>query len=436
MMNTVERTLAALRALPGADAWKLVELRAERNERYYIGRVPETARAVSKTDCDVSVYVDSGEGESRTRGECAVKIADGASDAEIAAALSRAVSTAAGMRNPWFPLAEPGSAAPVPPPNPFEGVDPAVSLEGLRAALYRHDGEGGASINSLELFLSRTATRVVNSSGVDVSWTAWNGHCEFVVNAGAGRDQVELWTERDFAVPDHEALAALARARLAAARDRLAAVPTPDCEGLPLVLAGELAGEIFAYYKANLSAQAVYERRAAFALGEDTGGPGDGDRLELEALGSMPHAALGAPYDADGFPLGSARCVVDGRVERLVAPLKYARYLGLEPTGSLRLFRLAGGRETAAALRSRDHVEVVDFSDFFVDPTGGDFGGEIRLAYLVRDGRRVAVTGGSVTGTVPANRGRIRLSAETEAKTLGVSPVLCLLPAVTVSKAT
>jgi len=79
---------------------------------------------------------------------------------------------------------------------------------------------------------------------------------------------------------------------------------------------------------------------------------------------------------------------------------------------------------------------VVDFSDFFVDPTGGDFGGEIRLAYLVRDGRRVAVTGGSVTGTVPANRGRIRLSAETEAKTLGVSPVLCLLPAVTVSKAT
>lgn len=434
-MNTIERTLAALRSLSGADAWKLVELRRERHERYYIGRGLETARVVSKTDCDVSVYVDSGEGGARTRGECAVKIADGASDAEIAAALARAVSTAAGMRNPWFPLAEPAAALTVPPPNPFEGVEPGVSLEGLRAAFYRHDGEGGASINSLELFLTRAETRVVNSLGVDVRWSTWDAHCEFIVNAGAGRDQVELWTERDFAAPDHEALAASTRDRLAAARDRLAAVPTPGCGGLPLVLSGELAGEIYAYFKANLSAQAAYEKRAAFALGEDTGGPGSGDLLELEALGVLPHSALSAPYDSDGFPLASARCIENGTVRRLVAPLRYATYLGLEATGALRLFTLKGGRESAAELRARPHLEVVDFSDFYVDPTAGDFGGEIRLAYLVRDGRRLPVTGGSVTGSMPANRGRIRLSAETEAKAQSVSPVLCLLPEVTVSKA-
>lgn len=46
------------------------------------------------------------------------------------------------------------------------------------------------------------------------------------------------------------------------------------------------------------------------------------------------------------------------------------------------------------------------------DPATGDFGGEIRLAYLCRGTERIPVTGGSVTGTMAENRGRIRLSRE------------------------
>ncbi|MBN1243519.1 MAG: hypothetical protein JXA15_12525 [Spirochaetales bacterium] len=435
MMTTTDLVLDALRSLHGASAWKLESLRSLRHERYYVGKAQETARAVEKLDCEATVYVDSGEGEARTRGECAVKLADGASGAEIGAALSRALVAAAGARNPWFPLAEPSGAGRSLEASGFEALEPGAALEGLRSALYRHDGEGGAAINSLELFLSRKERRVVNSAGVDVSWTSWAGHLEFVVNAGAGHEQVELWTERAFAEPDAEGLAALVRDRLAAVRDRLSAMPTPDCAGLPLVLSGELAGEVYSYFQANLSAQAAYEKRAAFGVGDDTGAPGDGDAIEFTALGALRHAVGGAPYDQDGYPLGELRCVEAGRVKTLIAPLRYARYLGMAPSGALGLFTLAGGRSTAAELRAADHLEVVDFSDFFVNPTGGEFGGEIRLGFLVRDGRRVAVTGGSVTGSMVANRGRLRLSRELGEKARSLSPELCVLPVVSVAAA-
>lgn len=82
------------------------------------------------------------------------------------------------------------------------------------------------------------------------------------------------------------------------------------------------------------------------------------------------------------------------------------------------------------------HIEAVAFSDFYVDSTTGDFGGEIRLAYVNRDGARIPVTGGSITGSVTANRGEMLLSREIEAKARSLSPVACILPSATVSPAT
>jgi predicted Zn-dependent protease len=146
-------------------------------------------------------------------------------------------------------------------------------------------------------------------------------------------------------------------------------------------------------------------------------------------------APNGDPYDDSGFPLASVKCIDAGRVARLVASVKYAHYLGLPATGLLPLFELAPGKSTEKELRSMPHVEGASFSDFFVDSTTGDFGGEIRLAYVHRGGKRIPVTGGSITGSLTANRGEILLSRESEAKARSLSPVACLLPFVTVSPA-
>ncbi len=432
----IERIVSGLKAA-GAEDWKIVEKRNDGLEWYFIGKTLDTARSVTTASYDVSVYSEGSVVPAKTRGECAVKIQSGAGDAEIASILRRAAATAAAMDNPWYPLTEPSSEAPARISSGFDSLPRGEGMERVRAALYAHDGLDGATINSLELFLRKVSTRIVNSRGVDVDWSLWRGNGEFIVNAGRGSGEIELYSEFEFSEPDTERLSETVRRQLVAARDRLVAVATPDCAGLPLLLSGELAEQVYGYYLDNLDGHAVYEKFSNFNLGDQVGKEGGtGDRVELSAVPLAKGCPNGAPYDGSGFLLKGMKCIEAGRVVRLVTSVKYAHYLNLPATGILPLFVLAPGSLAEKELRSMPHIEAVTFSDFFVDTTTGDFGGEIRLAYIHRDGKRIPVTGGSITGSVTTNRGELLLSREVEAKSRSLSPVACLIPIVTVSPAT
>ena len=54
----------------------------------------------------------------------------------------------------------------------------------------------------------------------------------------------------------------------------------------------------------------------------------------------------------------------------------------------------------------------MEFSDFQVDDVTGDIAGEIRLAYLHRDGKTVPVSGGSVSGNMNELVKGMQFSAE------------------------
>ena len=45
-------------------------------------------------------------------------------------------------------------------------------------------------------------------------------------------------------------------------------------------------------------------------------------------------------------------------------------------------------------------LDIVSFSAFECDPMSGDFGGEIRIAYLYENGKRTVLTGGSISAKV------------------------------------
>jgi len=88
-----------------------------------------------------------------------------------------------------------------------------------------------------------------------------------------------------------------------------------------------------------------------------------------------------------------------------------------------------------AMLQDKPHLEAAAFSDFFVDETTGDFGGELRLGYLVRDGKRIPIRGGSITGSMAQNRGKVRFSRELESFSICRGPAACIVPTASVSRA-
>jgi len=86
-----------------------------------------------------------------------------------------------------------------------------------------------------------------------------------------------------------------------------------------------------------------------------------------------------------------------------------------------------GGSRAEAELRKGDYLEVVEFSDFQVDPMGGDIAGEIRLGYLHKNGTVRIVSGGSVSGKMADVLPTLTFSKETEQYDTSVIPSVTLL---------
>ena len=65
-------------------------------------------------------------------------------------------------------------------------------------------------------------------------------------------------------------------------------------------------------------------------------------------------------------------------------------------------------------MKKTPYLHVVNFSDFQMDEMSGNFGGEIRLAYLF-DGEKVTpVTGGSINGMIVKAQKNFVFSKETQ----------------------
>jgi PmbA protein len=435
MLDTIRSALVANGQV--AD-YRITETVKHGAEWYFVGSSLDTARLVTTRLYSVQLYVDGTDDQGeRTRGAYSLTLHPTSSSDDIKAAVARGTRAAAGMKNPWYPIPGPGAARVAPPVSAFSGRPLVDCMEGLRAALYAAEDHGAARINSLELFLSRFDRRIVNSGGLDVRWTSYSGFVEYIVNAAVpGQEEIELYGDIEFSEPDYQRLTDAVRRRLTLASDRLRAIPTPIMAGLPVLFRDELAAQIYGYWFASSRAQAAYEKTAAFSVGACVAdGTLGGDVVQLTAVPAIPGNPRSAPFDTDGQALSPVPCIEAGWMRRLVGPLKYTQYLGIEAVGDVPLFEVAPGGAELSDLESVPHIEAAAFSDFFVEDATGDFGGELRLGYLVDHGERTPIRGGSITGSMAENAGRVRLSRERCVTASCNAPVACLIPVASVASA-
>ena len=414
-----ENLLEVLRRARGLDAWKIVERRGERRELYLVGHRVDMRRAATVRRVELTVYRDFQRDGRRLRGSATLRVPAGCLKGELAHLVEQGAGAARWAENPWYPLVQPGAGEPVPAASAYaaHSADLDQSLDPLAEGLFAAEKEAaGASLNSAELFAENVQTRVRNSEGLDVGFSSFDGSGEMVVEARGPAGEVELFQELSFAEPRSELVGEEARRLLELCRDRALASPTPPLGASPLLLAGEAVPQFFEYYTFHAAAESVYARLARFSIGQSVQGEGvRGDPLSLDLEPYLAHSASSAPWDADGFPLRPVPLVERGRLLRYWGPLRYCHYLGLPPTGTLPNLRVLPGARSLEELRLRS-LQAVSFSDFHLDPLTGDFGGELRLAYLVgENGSREPVTGGSVSGRI-GELAAFWLSAETQAR--------------------
>lgn len=362
-------------------------------ELFFVKKQLDTRRIKGVEKFKVTVYRTDERDGKKLRAATDVTVLAEMTDAEIKKALEDAYFAARFAMNPYYELPDPVTAPTVEAMGRLAEQTPEQSAGEMAAALYKADCEGDAFINSAEVFVIQKRAHVVSSRGADVSWVEAEVKGEYVVQAKEPED-VEMY--RDFAYTElnTDALTAQAKEALMFVRDRARAQKILKSGNYDVILTDENVMMTLWFYGDRSAAHMIYPGYSSWKVGDDVQGKTRGERitLTLRAL---------APYSKEGIPMRDLRLLENGVMCATHGSNRFCRYLGVEPTGDYRKYSCDNpGTMSFAEMKKRPCLWAVTFSGFEMDAFSGHFGGEIRLAYLIENGRMTPVTGGSINGSI------------------------------------
>ncbi len=402
----IERIKSALERC-GIGLWRVNERIDETAELFFVKKELDTRRIKDVRKYEVTVFRDvpGQEGEKPNRGFTSVQLISSMDDGQIDQELKGAYYAAQFAANPYFDMPDPVRAPMVEKAGELAEAPLARSAGKMARALFAPDVHEDAFVNSAELFVSRSAHRVVSSEGTDVSYTDASVKGEFVVQCKEPED-VEMHNIYEYDALDEAALSAKVAEALTFVRDRARAQKILKSGKYDLILSGDAVAEVLSYYKKRSSASAVYAKYSTWKQGENVQGEAQGERLSLTLRATDP-------YSEEGLPMADLPLLEGGALLAYHGPNRFCRYLGVKPTGIYEKLSCANGRLTFQELKKGPCLWAVTFSDFQMDAMSGHFGGEIRLAYLIEaDGTVTPVTGGSVNGSILEAQTDLAFSAD------------------------
>ncbi|BBJ27726.1 metallopeptidase TldD-related protein [Athalassotoga saccharophila] len=377
MIDSIAELLSAK-----VDDWKILERMVDGRELFFIKDSLDMNRAKRTHKFFVTIYSDFEKEGKLYRGSSDFTIYPGMKKDEIKSLIEENIFSSKFVENPYYPV--------VNEKHTVSKIDPSEPDLDRMIQDFPFKSEG-VWINSSEFFLNRIEERIINSKGIDVSNKMYRLYVEMITTAKS-KEEVELyWSfERSYPLVKMEIEEAMM-----ATRDRAEAIPTPDVKDLPVILSGESVGEFFKYPLYKTSGLYIYEHLSDLKKGDRING-----NFTMWIDPHVEGSAYSLNYDEDGFLCRKVKIIENSTVVNIWADVRYAYYLGIEPTGHLTNFVVECGNESEKSFEDGKYLKVLSFSDFQMDPVTGDFGGEIRLGWYGDGKKRVAVTGGSISGNI------------------------------------
>ena len=422
--KNLEQLLRILKA-SGADAWEVADVNEWGWEFYFIRHKLDQHRTKAVDSFSVKVYRKLDDGQ--FLGSASAAVAPDASEEEMKRIVDGLYRDASYVKNPFYTLNKPaGETAAESVPIDMK----AVCGDFLRAMQSVPETET-EDLNSYEIFVSEIRRRFLNSEGVDVTSVYPSSMVEAVVNARRDGHEIELYRLLKSGTCDPEQLSRELAEALTYGRDKLVASPTPALGKADVIFSTDPARELYVYFLSRLNTSMVYRGMSDWKTG-DMVAP---ENLTLRAVRTLPNSSWNTPYDEEGAPVRDLTLIDHGKAAGYWGPRQFSQYMKVNDSFDVYNAAVSGGTESAEELRTGDYLEVVEFSDFQVDEITGDIAGEIRLAYLHRDGKVTPVSGGSVSGSMTELAKTMRFSAESRQYNCHLIPAVTRLQGVTVTGA-
>ncbi|MCI5650559.1 MAG: metallopeptidase TldD-related protein [Fusicatenibacter sp.] len=389
----------------GASDFLIRQTTTLSREAFFIGQKLDMSRAKNVTHTFVTVYVDSD--DQKYRGSATKEIHPTCTSAEMQKEIASALFAAKFVQNPWYPIVSGHSCKAV-----GLDVDLNEQLVKIVRGMQSVSAKADEKLNSYEIFVTQNKTHIVNSQGVDVSFSSFSCEVEAVINTWKDGHEIELLKVLRFADKPAEEITAEVEDMFISGHQRLNAVPTRQNEHANLLLSGDDVAEFFQYFTAHTNASNQYMGVGKAKIGEKITGDA-ADPLNIRLLPFLNGSTKNEPYDPDGNPVTERVLFEDGVCKSFWGRNQHAYYIGMKDTTSRNNLQVSGGTMSESELRALPHLEVTDFSAFQMDPVTGYFGGEIRLGYESDGVHRHSVSGGSVSANFSKVLGNLRFSKET-----------------------
>ncbi len=424
--NKALETLLKILKASGADAWEVTDEKEKGWEFYLIRHALDQNRAKEIESFKVKVYKKIDE----CLGSAAAPIPADADEAEMKRIVTGLCQDATYVRNPIYTLNRPEVGDRL-----YGAQVESVDLRAISGDFLKTVAElpetAGEDLNSCEIFVSEIRRRFLNSEGIDVTAVYPSSMVEAVVNARKDGHEIELYRLYNCGTCDAEQLTRDLTEVMRYGRDKLTAEATPALEKADVILSTDAAREIYWYFIDRMSSGWVYNGISDWKIG-DMVAP---ENMTVETAVFLPNSSDNSMYDEEGARIRDMVLIDSGKAAHNWGSRQFSQYLGLEDSFHASNFIVKGGTETEAEIRQGDWLEVVEFSDFAVDGITGDIAGEIRLAYLHRDGKTISVSGGSVSGNMNELVKRMQFSAESRQYNNMRIPALTRLNGATVTGA-
>lgn len=433
----LERIKKILKSQKDITGFKICETQTQSNELFFIKKNVDMDRAKRVHNYKVTVYIDFKEGEKLFTGSSATTIHPTMTDREVEEAIKETAFAARFVKNPEYPLVTPDTENRELAQSTFAGEDLPYWMNEITKAVYQNDIYDKGGINSCEIFLEKTDTRVVNSEGVDVHDTKYKSMVEFITTWKEEGEEIELYRRLEFSDFETELIAEEVKSMITICRDRAIAARTPSLNTFPVILTRDAVREFLGYYASKSNALSVYNKSSSWMVGDPIqGSEVKGDLITMTLDPFLKNSCHSGGFDADGYRLSPVTIIEQGELKGYAADLRYAHYLKVAATGAITNMVVKGGSRSAEELQREPHLKVGAFSDFSVNYMTGDFCGEIRLAWYYDGVKTIPVTGGSISGNIGELHHELYLSRELQRDNNFEGPSMLKLKKVTIAGVT
>lgn len=260
---------------------------------------------------------------------------------------------------------------------------------------FRQKHLGRFPLNSMELFFEEYDYTIRNHRGLETSAPSTRVVCDYVLTSPDNRHEIMGIKKRRF-LGDLKLEEQLAED--AAVLGDLEAAVLPPTGEFPVVLAGDALDSLFDFFVAQLDGHALFNRYSIFQKGDMVVREGK-EPLAISSDAAIPGGMRSYAFDDLGFEARTVALVNDSRVENFLIDGRYADLLRLPRTSALMNIRVACGTTPYADFLGEGVLELSKFSTFQPNTISGAFSGEIRLGYLHKNGKKIPIKGGSVSGS-------------------------------------